>query len=77
MARAVVADPAAVTVEEVVAQHMLVLNLIVAKNDMGRVIGKKGRVANAMRMVLWAATKGEQRVSLEIRPSQEQEQDLT
>jgi hypothetical protein len=72
MARAVVADPAGVTVEEVVAQQVLVLNLMVAKTDMGRVIGKKGRVANAMRMVLLAAAKGEQRVSLEIRPAQEQ-----
>jgi predicted RNA-binding protein YlqC (UPF0109 family) len=56
-----------VRVKEVRTSQGLLLELRVARSDMGRVIGKEGRVANAMRAILRvpAVRKGKQ-VSLEI-----------
>ncbi|MCS6843877.1 MAG: KH domain-containing protein [Caldilineales bacterium] len=67
IARNLVDDPEAVRVKEVRTSQGLVLSLRVARADMGRVIGKEGRVANAIRTVLRvpAARSGKQ-VSLEI-----------
>jgi predicted RNA-binding protein YlqC (UPF0109 family) len=46
---------------------MIVLELSVAPDDMGRIIGKEGRVANAMRTLLrTSAAKDGKRVNLEI-----------
>ncbi len=69
LAKNLVDDPNAVVVTERVRGRNLVdLNLHVAKEDMGRVIGKGGRVANAMRSVVRvAAVKRGQKVNLEIR----------
>ena len=67
MAKAIVGDPNQVEVEEVEGISMTVLELSVAENDMGRVIGRQGRVANAMRTLLrTSAAKDGKRVNLEI-----------
>jgi uncharacterized protein len=67
MARAVVNDVEKVHVEEVEGASMIVLELSVAPDDMGRIIGKEGRVANAMRTLLrTSAAKDGKRVNLEI-----------
>ena len=67
MARAVVDDAEQVNVEEVEGASMIVLELSVAPDDMGRVIGRQGRVANAMRTLLrTSAAKDGKRVNLEI-----------
>ncbi len=67
MARAVVNEPDHVRVEEVEGASMIVLELSVAPGDMGRIIGKEGRVANAMRTLLrTSAAKDGKRVNLEI-----------
>ena len=55
VAKALVNAPAEVIVEEVEEDGRIVLELEVAEDDMGRVIGKSGRVARAMRNVLQAA----------------------
>ena len=67
MARAVVSESEQVRVEEVEGASMIVLELSVAPGDMGRIIGKEGRVANAMRTLLrTSAAKDGKRVNLEI-----------
>ncbi|MCB0208217.1 MAG: KH domain-containing protein [Anaerolineae bacterium] len=67
MARAVVSKAEEVKVEEVEGASMIVLELSVAPDDMGRIIGKEGRVANAMRTLLrTSAAKDGKRVNLEI-----------
>jgi len=67
MARAVVTEAEQVRVEEVEGASMIVLELSVAPGDMGRIIGKEGRVANAMRTLLrTSAAKDGKRVDLEI-----------
>jgi predicted RNA-binding protein YlqC (UPF0109 family) len=67
MARSLVDDPEAVVVREIEGASTTVYELTVASNDMGRVIGKQGRVANAMRTLLRvAAVKEGKRVTLEI-----------
>jgi hypothetical protein len=67
IAKSLVDDPASVSVTEVEGASSIILELQVASNDMGRVIGRGGRVANAMRTLLRvvAAKKGK-RASLEI-----------
>jgi predicted RNA-binding protein YlqC (UPF0109 family) len=67
MAKAVVDDPARVEVREIEGATSTIFELSVAPDDMGRVIGKGGRVANAMRTLLRvAAVKEGKRVTLEI-----------
>ena len=67
MAQAVVSQPDQVRVEEVEGASMIVLELSVDPQDMGRIIGKEGRVANAMRTLLrTSAAKDGKRVNLEI-----------
>ena len=67
IARALVDNSDAVEVQEIKAQQTLVLELRVAKEDLGKVIGKKGRTAQAMRTILSCASAKEQkRVILEI-----------
>lgn len=69
IAENLVDSPDAVQVEERVrGRNNVDLALRVAKDDMGRVIGKGGRVANAMRsLVRIAAIKQNKRVNLDIR----------
>lgn len=69
IAKGLVEDPSAVTVEqeEVAEDGTVVLHLHVAEDDMGRVIGKQGRIAKAMRTVMRAAaTRQDVKVSVEI-----------
>lgn len=55
LARQLVDDPDAVAVEAEESAGRTVLNVRVAPGDMGRVIGKRGRVANAIRTLVRAA----------------------
>lgn len=55
LTRQLVDDPDAVTVEAEDGSDRTVLNVRVAPGDMGRVIGKRGRVANAIRTLVRAA----------------------
>ena len=65
--QAIVDNPEQVKVEEVEGRHTSVLELKVAKEDMGKVIGKKGRTAQAIRTILSAASaKVKRRTVLEI-----------
>jgi len=67
MAQALVDNPDMVEVSEVVGEQTSVLELRVAKEDLGKVIGKQGRTAKAMRTILSAAsTKIRKRSVLEI-----------
>jgi uncharacterized protein len=68
LARQLVGDPDAVRVEEEEDEYGgLVLYLHVAEEDVGRVIGRQGRVVRALRTVLRACAAGEdRRVQLEI-----------
>ncbi|MBA3009299.1 MAG: KH domain-containing protein [Proteobacteria bacterium] len=67
IAKALVDNPEAVIVSEVVGDQTSVLELKVAKEDLGKVIGKQGRSARAMRTILSAAsTKLKKRTVLEI-----------
>jgi predicted RNA-binding protein YlqC (UPF0109 family) len=68
LARSLVADPGAVEVTEVEEiDGEVVLELEVAEDDLGRVIGRGGRVANALRTVMKAAaTREEKRVVVDI-----------
>jgi uncharacterized protein len=67
LAQALVEDPAAVSVEEVEEDGDLVLEVTVGEDDLGRVIGRGGRVANALRTIAKAAgTRAERRVIVEI-----------
>jgi predicted RNA-binding protein YlqC (UPF0109 family) len=67
MARSLVDAPNSVEVTEIKDGSALILELTVADADMGRVIGKRGRVVNAMRtLVDVAAEKEGRRVMLEI-----------
>ena len=57
IARALVDDPEEVGVSEIGGENSLVIELKVAKKDLGKVIGKQGRTAQAMRTILSAASK--------------------
>jgi len=67
IAKALVDNPEQVNVQEIKTQQTLVLELRVAKEDTGKVIGKKGRTAQAMRTILsCASAKENKRTILEI-----------
>nr|GBO96706.1 KH domain RNA binding protein YlqC [Nitratidesulfovibrio sp. HK-II] len=67
IARSLVDKPEDVHVTEVEGEQTSVLELKVAKEDLGKVIGKQGRTARAMRTILGAAsTKARKRSVLEI-----------
>jgi len=67
LAKSLVDNPDAVVVSEVEGEQSVVLELKVAPDDMGKVIGKQGRIAKAIRTVIKAAaTKENKRVILEI-----------
>ncbi len=56
MAKAMVDNPDQVEVTEIAGRNTSVIQLKVAKQDMGHIIGKKGRNAQAMRLILNAAS---------------------
>ena len=67
MARAIVDNPDEVEVVEEEEDDQIVYRLHVAESDMGKVIGKQGRIANAMRTLLKvAAVRRGTRAMLEI-----------
>ncbi len=67
IAQAIVDNPEQVKVEEVEVRHTSILELKVAKEEMGKIIGKKGRTAQAMRDILSAASgKAKKKTVLEI-----------
>jgi predicted RNA-binding protein YlqC (UPF0109 family) len=67
LARRLVDDPEAVRVEEIEEDGVLVLRLHVAEADRGKVIGRQGRIARALRTVVRAGSAREhRRVQLEI-----------
>jgi Predicted RNA-binding protein (contains KH domain) len=67
IAQSLVDNPDLVEVSEVLGEQTSVIELRVAKEDLGKVIGKQGRTAKAMRTILSAAsTKLRKRSVLEI-----------
>ncbi|HKY40837.1 MAG TPA: KH domain-containing protein [Polyangiaceae bacterium] len=56
LAEALVDDPASVEVAEIEGDNNIVLELRVAKNDIGKVIGKDGRTAQSLRTIVSAAS---------------------
>jgi uncharacterized protein len=67
IARSLVDDPDSVDVAEVEGNQTTVLELKVAKDDLGKIIGKQGRTAQAMRTILGAvSSKEKKRTVLEI-----------
>ena len=67
VAKALVDEPAQVSVNQVEQGPDSVLELTVAPNDLGKVIGKQGRTARALRLLLGAAgMKFHKRFTLEI-----------
>lgn len=67
VAQSLVDKPEAVQITEVEGEHTTVLELRVAKEDLGKVIGKQGRTARAIRTILAAASsKAKKRTVLEI-----------
>jgi predicted RNA-binding protein YlqC (UPF0109 family) len=67
LARRLVDDPDAVRVEREEHEDVVVLRLFVAKEDVGKVIGRQGRIARALRQLVRAAAgRQRKRVVLEI-----------
>ena len=67
LAKALVENPDAVEVEAVEDEDRTVLKLHVAQEDMGRVIGKQGRIAKAIRTIVKsAATRENKKVTVDI-----------
>lgn len=69
IAKGLVEDPSAVsvTVDEPNEEGVIVYHLHVAEDDMGRIIGKQGRIAKAIRTVVRSvAVRKEQKVMVEI-----------
>ncbi len=67
IAKAIVDHPQEVEVNEVEGEKSVIVELKVADADMGKVIGKQGRIANAIRTVVKAAaTRDGKRVIVEI-----------
>ncbi|WP_139904542.1 KH domain-containing protein [Clostridium thermarum] len=67
IAKSLVDNPDMVKVNEIAGEQSIILELKVAPEDMGKVIGKQGRIAKAIRTVVKAAAiKENKRVSVEI-----------
>lgn len=67
VAKSLVEEPSAVRVTEHMRRGAIVIELHVAPSDMGRVIGKEGRIANALRALLRVASaRTGKRVVLDI-----------
>ena len=67
IARSLVDDPDSVVVTETEDRHSINIQLKVATDDMGKIIGKKGRIARALRTVVRAAAaRSNKKVTVEI-----------
>ena len=67
IAKALVDNPDEVKIEETIKEDEIILKLSVSQDDMGKVIGKQGRIAKAIRTVIRsAANREDKKGSLEI-----------
>jgi predicted RNA-binding protein YlqC (UPF0109 family) len=67
IAKSLVSQPEEVSVQETESSDGIIMELSVASDDMGKVIGKRGRIAKAIRTVVRASvSKGEKPVFVEI-----------
>ncbi len=67
IASALVDNPSEVVVTETETEEGIVLSLTVAPDDMGKVIGKQGRIAKAIRTVVRAAgSEGDKKIMVDI-----------
>jgi len=67
IARALVDHPEAVVVREVEAERSIVIEVTVAPDDVGKIIGRQGRIVNALRTVVRAAAiRTGKRVTVEV-----------
>lgn len=65
--KSLVQDPDSVGIEIIEGERSVILEVCVAKDDLGKVIGRQGRIARALRTVLQSATATqEKRYALEI-----------
>jgi len=65
--KAIVDNPEAVQVKEVQGEKAVILELKVSADDVGKVIGREGRIINALRTVIKAAAgKENKRVTIEL-----------
>ncbi len=65
--RALVDSPDLIKVTETVGESIIILEILVGPDDVGKVIGKDGRIANAIRTVVKAAAaKQDKKVTVEI-----------
>ncbi|RQD76990.1 MAG: KH domain-containing protein [Halanaerobium sp. MSAO_Bac5] len=68
IAKSIVDNPSEVKIKEVKKEQSIILELSVADEDMGKVIGKRGRIAKAIRTVVnAAATKEGKQVVVDIK----------
>ena len=67
-----VEDPSQVKILPSIREGQDILTVLVAEGDVGRVVGKEGRIVNALRTVVKAgASKANQRVSIEVASTSE------
>lgn len=67
LAKKLVDDPAGVNVKMIEGEKSTILELKVSQEDIGKIIGKRGRIAHALRTILFASSmKSGRRVVLEI-----------
>jgi predicted RNA-binding protein YlqC (UPF0109 family) len=67
MVKSLVDDPDQAQVNEVAGESIVVYEISVAESDLGKVIGKGGRIANAMRAIVKAAgSKVDKKATVEI-----------
>ena len=72
IAKSIVDNPDEVSVSEKISGDTHVLELSVAKDDMGKVIGRQGKIAKALRTLVKASTKrGEKKYNIEIKSKTE------
>lgn len=62
-----VSDPTAVSINEIEGEKSVIFEVKVAENDMGKVIGKEGRIAQAIRTIMKAlAAKENKKINIEF-----------
>ncbi len=67
MVKSIVDEPEAAHVNEVAGESIVVYEVSVAEDDLGKVIGKGGRIANALRTIVKAAaTRSDRKATVEI-----------
>ena len=76
--RSLVDTPEAVDVRETLGDNVEIIEIVVAQNDIGKVIGREGRIANALRTIAKAAAaKSGRKVTVEILSREEAAQRQT